>query len=69
MLSQLQKEMLSMTTFDIDGWCSQRGREAAADLHRRGLVTMRVGGSDEAQYTYLRYTITEAGRETLRSPL
>ena len=61
-LSELQLLMLEAGSFCIDGWCSIKGREAADDLHRRGLLSMREGGSDEAQYTVYEYTVTEMAK-------
>lgn len=64
-LSDLQKQMLQAGEFHLDGWCSQRGHEAAADLVDKGLLTRF--DSVSPQYTALNYTITDAGREALAS--
>lgn len=66
-LDNLHRQMLDAGEFSIDGWTSQRGREHAAELEQAGYVTSFVSGSDEAQYTAVNYTITDAGRAALTS--
>ena len=62
-LSEVQRRMLQVGRFHIDGWTSRRGREAATDLERRGLVLSFVGG--DSQCTSVNYDVTEAGKEAL----
>lgn len=50
------------STVHVDGWTSQRGRDALAEAERRGWVMSFVGG--DSQYTAINYTITELGRES-----
>lgn len=64
-LSEVQIRMLLDEEFHVDGWCTPRGREAAAELHREGLVTCCEGG--DSQYTSLNYRITEKGRRLIAS--
>lgn len=66
-LNELQLKMLTTGAFYIDGWCTRRGKAAAADLHRRGLVSRVEQGSDEAQYTAHHYAINDQGRQVLNS--
>ena len=65
MLTELQRRMLGSCQFHIDGWCSERAKRDADNLLDRGLVTCFEGGSRDAQYTSLNYTITDAGRAAL----
>lgn len=62
-LTDLQRQMLSVGEFHLDGWTSQRGREAAADLEQRGLIKTFESGGD--QYTVINCTVTDAGRSAL----
>lgn len=63
-LSELQIQMLRDETFHIDGWHTRRGKEAAADLERRGLLKGEVSEGD--QYTAINYTITQKGKTELK---
>ena len=60
-LSDRQVEMLEAGEFHVDGWCGTASLYDADDLEKRGYVTCFESGSDEAQYTALNYTVTEAG--------
>jgi hypothetical protein len=62
-LSDLHIRMLEAGEFHVDGWTSQRGREAVADLEARGLITTFEGGSE--QYTSINCTVTPAGHFAL----
>lgn len=62
-LTQLQQEMLAAGKFHVDGWTSHAGKQAAAGLHRLGLVSAIVHIGD--QYSSISYTITQAGRDAL----
>ena len=65
MLSDVQRQMLEAGTFHIDGWMSQRGREAAAHLESLGYLKSFV--TFESQYTAVNYTVTDAGKAALSS--
>lgn len=62
-LSDVQRRMLRAGTFHIDGWSTERGQRAAADLAERGFVTARA--NEESQYTSINYTVTDSGRAAL----
>jgi hypothetical protein len=62
-LSGIQIQMLEAGEFHVDGWTTQAGRNAAADLEERGLLVSFKGGSD--QYTSINCTVTPAGHFAL----
>lgn len=60
-LSEAQRSQLSCEQgFAIDGWCSQRGGEAAIDMEARGLVVSEISGGE--QYTRIDYSLTPLGQ-------
>ncbi len=64
-MTDLERRMLEGEKFYVDGWTSERGRAAAANLEQQGFVTSFEGGSDASQYTAINYTITDKGRKAL----
>lgn len=66
-LSQLQIDMLKAEKFNIDGWNSNAGKQAASELQEAGYVTCYESGDE--QYTCLNYNITGTGCEALKPPV
>ncbi len=62
-LSDLHREMLQAEKFHVDGWTSERGRKAAAELKEAGYLKSFV--NQESQYTAINFNITDAGRAAL----
>lgn len=57
-----QLRMLKAETFHFDsGGDNRRNLEAAADLKKRGLITIRENGYD--QFSVFQCEITDAGRD------
>lgn len=66
-LTEKQIELLRVGRFYFDRAPRPETWNAAHALVRAGLMTMRESGSDEAQYTALNFSITDAGRSALEA--
>jgi hypothetical protein len=58
-LDGIETLLVEQGGFGIDGWCSARGKAAAASIERKGLVTSEVSGGE--QYTRIDFTPTDLG--------